>query len=70
MMLIIMLQSVNFLNTRVVGKTPQRPAQPDPDEDGNPQPQLPGPALNVEITIPLKYLSNFWRSLDLQLTNC
>ena len=28
------------------------------------------PALNVEVTIPLKCLSNFWRFLDLPLINC
>ena len=33
-----------------------------------PRPQV--PILNVEVTIPLKYLSNFWRFLDLPLTNC
>ena len=32
-----------------------------------PRPQV--PILNVEVTIPLKYLSNFWRFLDLPLTN-
>ena len=26
--------------------------------------------LNAELAVPLKYLSNFWRSLDLPLTNC
>ena len=26
--------------------------------------------LNAEAVIPLKYLSNFWRSLDLPLINC
>ena len=26
--------------------------------------------LNVEIVVPLKFLSNFWRSLYLPLTNC
>ena len=26
--------------------------------------------LNAEIVVPLKYLSNFWRSLDLPLINC
>ena len=26
--------------------------------------------LNVEVVVPLKYLSNFWRFLDLLLTNC
>ena len=46
--------------TKIVGKTPRRPAQqlqPDPGSDGNqlsqpPQPSV--PALNVEVTIPLK----------------
>ena len=26
--------------------------------------------LDAEIVVPLKYLSNFWRSLDLPLINC
>ena len=26
--------------------------------------------LNAEVVVPLKYLSNFWRSLDLPLINC
>ena len=25
---------------------------------------------NVEIMIPLKYLSNFWRALEMSLINC
>ena len=25
---------------------------------------------NVEIVVPLKYLSNFWRSLEISLINC
>ena len=25
---------------------------------------------NVEITVPLKYLSNFWRNLEMSLINC
>ena len=28
------------------------------------------PILNVEVTISPKYLSNFWRFLDLPLINC
>ena len=28
------------------------------------------PSLYTEVTIPLKYLGNFWRSLDLPFTNC
>ena len=34
--------------TRIVGKTPQRPAQPDKDQDGNQEPQPPVPALNLK----------------------
>ena len=66
--------------TKIVGKTPQGPAQPEqqpqpppnPDRSQSsrpprpPQPsRQPVPALNVEVTIPLKYLCNFWRFLDL-----
>ena len=25
---------------------------------------------NVEIVVPLKYLSNFWRTLEMPLNNC
>ena len=25
---------------------------------------------NIEIAVPLKYLSNFWRALDIPLINC
>ena len=28
-----------------------------------------GNTKNVEITVPLKYLSNFWRTLEMQLSN-
>ena len=45
--------------TKIERKMPQRPAQPDPDEDGNQQPQPPVPALNADVTISLKYLSKF-----------
>ena len=61
--------------TKIVRKTPQRPPkppQPPLNLDGTqpPQPQQPAvPTLNVEITILLKYLSNFWRFLDLPLIN-
>ena len=47
-----------------MGKTPQRPGN---EGDAN---RPPVRTLNVEVTIPLKYLSNFWRSLDLPLINC
>ena len=62
--------------TKIIGKTeerPQRPAQTGPDQDTNPWPQTnqpPIPPLNTEVVFPLKYLSYFWRSLDLPLINC
>ena len=40
--------------TSIVGKTPQ-------DKDS---------LTNAEVVIPLKYLSNFWRGLDIPLINC
>ena len=54
--------------TKIVGKTPERPAQRGNSGDANrpPQPAVP----NLNVTIPLKYLSNFWRSVDLLLMNC
>ena len=62
--------------TKIVGKRPERreqPPQPPQNPDGI-QPPLPpqpaGPALNTEAPIPLKYLSNLWRFLNLTLINC
>ena len=62
--------------TKIVGKTPKRseqPPQPLPNPHGSqPErpPQLAVPTVNVEITIPLKYLTNSWRLIDLPLINC
>ena len=50
--------------TKIVRKTPTRPGN---EGDANRQVVL---TLNVEVTIPLKYLSNFWRFLDFPLINC
>ena len=50
--------------TKIVGNTPGRPGN-----EGDAI-QQPVPTLNIEITIPLKYLSNFCRSLGLPLINC
>ena len=50
--------------TKIVEKTPARSENPG---DAN-RPAV--PTLNIEVTIPLKYLSKFWRFLDLLLINC
>ena len=55
--------------TKTVGKTPQRPARPGNPGDADQLPQPNVSALNVEVTIPLKYFSNLWRFLDLPLRN-
>ena len=56
--------------TKIIGKSPARPSliprqeqpPPNPDESQPPRPerpvQPPVPALNVEVIIPLKYLSH------------
>ena len=56
--------------TKLIGKLPKRPAQPGNEGDADRPPQPPVPTLHVEVTITLKYLSNFWRSLDLPLMDC
>ena len=61
-----MLQILNHLNIKQkkVGKRQERPGN-----KGNPNwPAV--PALNVEVTIPLKYLSSIWTFLNLPLINC
>ena len=49
--------------TKIVGNTPEKPGN---EGDAN---RPPVPTLHVEVTIPLKYLSNVWRFLDLTLIN-
>ena len=50
--------SFNF-KTKIIGKTA------DNNNDGN----IAG-RVDVEIMVPLKYLSNFWRTLEMPLINC
>ena len=50
--------------TKIVENTPERS-----ENEGDPN-RPPVPTLNVEVTIQLKHLSNFWRFLDLPLINC
>ena len=45
--------------TKVVGETSQRPPQPGNPGDAEQHAQPPVLSLNIEVTIPLKYLSNF-----------
>ena len=58
------------IKQKLVGKTPERLHRPDPDQTGNQLSRAPVPALNIKITIPLKYFSNFQRFLDLPQINC
>ena len=53
--------------TKIAQKIPERPQRPGNEGDSIRQPQPGVPTLNVKVTIPLKYLSNFWRFLDLPL---
>ena len=50
--------------TKIVTNTPERPEN---EGDAN---RAPAPTSKVDVTIPLKYLSNFWKFLDLLLINC
>ena len=52
--------------TKITGKTLESPPQSGNSGDANQLARPPVPNVNVEVTIPLKYLSNFWTSLDLR----
>ena len=56
-------KSFNY-EAKIVGNTPEKPGN-----EGEPN-RPPVPALNVPVTIPLKYLSNFWRSFDFPFIYC
>ena len=66
-----MIQMVNHLSIRkkILGKIEEIPAQGGAQIDAKQPLEDPLPPLNIEVTIPLKYLSNFWRELDLPLIN-
>ena len=53
--------------TKIVQKPPERPERPGNEGDTDRPPQTAVPALNFEVTVPLKCLGNFWRFLDLPL---
>ena len=56
-------KSFNY-EAKIVGNTPEKPGN-----EGEPN-LPPVPALNVPVTIPLKYLTNFWRSFDFPFIYC
>ena len=56
--------------TKIVGNTPKRTERPGNEGDAYRPEQPPVPALNAEVTIPLKYLSTFRRFLDSPLIIC
>ena len=59
------LDSKSFkYKTKIVEETPRIPLQPGNTEGAY------RPPVTIEVTILLKYLINFWRSLDLPLINC
>ena len=78
MLLMTMLWMVDHLHIKQNGKKktsrrPEQPPKPPKNPDGTQPPKTPRPpvpALNNEVTIPLKYLSTFWRFLNLPLINC
>ena len=56
--------------TKILGKTAQRPHRSGNERDKNREDQPPIPPLKTEVVVSLKYLSNFWRFLDLPLISC
>ena len=53
------------IKQKIVGETPEGPPQPENPGDADQLAQPPVPSLNIEVNIPLKFFSNFWRSLNL-----
>ena len=58
------------IRQKITGKTEATPAQGGNDGDNDQLPRKPVPTLDVEVTIPLKYISNYWIFLDLPLVYC
>ena len=53
--------------TKIIGNRPAQPPWPGNPWYADQPPQPAVPSLNVEVPIPLRYLGNFWRSLNLPL---
>ena len=47
--------------TKIIGKSPEQSLQPGNPGAGDQPPRPSLPPLNTEVTIPLKYLTYFWR---------
>ena len=55
---------------KIVEEIPERPPKPGNPKNENQPLQPPVPSLIAEVTVPLKYLNNFWRFLGLDLIKC
>ena len=55
---------------KVKEETLERPPKSENPGDLDQPAQPPVSSFHVEVTVPLKYLSNFWRSLGLPLISC
>ena len=56
--------------SKMIGNAPAQPSQHGHLGHADWPVQPPVPSLNIEVSIPFKYLSNFWRSFNLSLINC
>ena len=56
--------------TEIVRELPDRSPQLQNSGHADQPAQPSASFLNAKVTVPLKYLSNFWTSLDLALMNC
>ena len=55
--------------SNLLEKHPERPVRPENPGDANWPPQPAVSNSNIEVTIVLKYLSNFWRFRNITLIN-
>ena len=51
--------------TKIVGETPERLPEPGYPGDADQSAQPPEPSFRVDMNTLVEYLSNFWKSLDL-----
>ena len=64
--IILLLISESFeYKSSIAGKTTENQENNENTEERNAKTKR-----NLEIIVPLKYLSNFWKTLDIPLINC